>query len=159
MENSALDEKYLRRAIAISQRSKANGNHPFGALLLSADHEVLLEAENQGRTENDATGHAERILLTNASKTISQEVLSGATLYTSAEPCAMCAGAAYWVGIKRVVYGLSETRLKALIGPHPENLTMDLPCRSVFAAGQRSIEVSGPHLEDEALKAHEGFWL
>jgi tRNA(Arg) A34 adenosine deaminase TadA len=159
MENSALDEKYLRRAIAISQRSKANGNHPFGALLLSADHEVLLEAENQGRTENDATGHAERILLTNASKTISQEVLSGATMYTSAEPCAMCAGAAYWVGIKRVVYGLSETRLKALIGPHPENLTMDLPCRSVFAAGQRSIEVSGPHLEDEALKAHEGFWL
>jgi tRNA(Arg) A34 adenosine deaminase TadA len=159
MENSALDEKYLRRAIAISQRSKTNGNHPFGALLLSADHEVLLEAENQGRTENDATGHAERILLTNASKTISQEVLSGATMYTSAEPCAMCAGAAYWVGIKRVVYGLSETRLKALIGPHPENLTMDLPCRSVFAAGQRSIEVSGPHLEDEALKAHEGFWL
>jgi tRNA(Arg) A34 adenosine deaminase TadA len=159
MENSALDEKYLRRAIAISQRSKANGNHPFGALLLSADHEVLLEAENQGRTENDATGHAERILLTNASKTFSQEVLSGATMYTSAEPCAMCAGAAYWVGIKRVVYGLSETRLKALIGPHPENLTMDLPCRSVFAAGQRSIEVSGPHLEDEALKAHEGFWL
>jgi tRNA(Arg) A34 adenosine deaminase TadA len=159
MENSALDEKYLRRAIAISQRSKANGNHPFGALLLSADHEVLLEAENQGRTENDATGHAERILLTNASKTISQEVLSGATMYTSAEPCAMCAGAAYWVGIKRVVYGLSETRLKALIGPHPENLTMDLPCRSVFAAGQRSIEVSGPHLEDEALKAHKGFWL
>jgi tRNA(Arg) A34 adenosine deaminase TadA len=159
MENSALDEKYLRLAITLSHRSKANGNHPFGALLLSADHKVLMEAENKGRTENDATGHAERILLTNASKTLSQEVLSGATLYTSAEPCAMCAGAAYWVGIKRVVYGLSEAKLKALIGPHPENLTMDLPCRAVFAAGQRHIEVSGPHLEDEALKAHEGFWL
>lgn len=159
MDNSALDEKYLRHAIAISERSKANGNHPFGALLLSADHEVLLEAENQGPTQNDATGHAERILMTKASKTLSREVLAGATMYTSAEPCAMCAGAAYWVGIKRVVYGLSEAKLKALIGPHPENLTMDLPCRVVFAAGQRNIQVSGPHLEDEALKAHEGFWL
>lgn len=70
----------------------------------------------------------------------------------------MCAGAIYWAGIGRLVYGLSESRLKALIGPHPENLTMDLPCRQVFAAGQRSIAVEGPLLEDEAEAPHRGFW-
>jgi tRNA(Arg) A34 adenosine deaminase TadA len=155
---SAFDEKYLRQAIALSANSRASGNHPFGALLVSPDGEVLLTAENRGPSDNDATAHAERLLLTQASKTLSKEILSRATMYTSAEPCAMCAGAAYWVGIVKVVYALSETQLKAHIGPHPENLTMNLPCRIVFAAGQRSIDVVGPALENEALAIHKDFW-
>jgi tRNA(Arg) A34 adenosine deaminase TadA len=84
--------------------------------------------------------------------------LRAATLYSSAEPCAMCAGAAYWVGVGRVVYALSETSLYALTGAHPENPTLALPCRDVFAAGQRVIEVVGPLLEAEAAVPHEGFW-
>lgn len=70
----------------------------------------------------------------------------------------MCSGAIYWAGIGRVVYGLSEARLKAMIGPHPENLTMALECRTVFAAGQRAVAVEGPLLEGEAAEAHKGFW-
>jgi tRNA(Arg) A34 adenosine deaminase TadA len=155
---SAFDEKYLRQAIALSASSRARGNHPFGALLVSLEGEVLLTAENRGPADHDSTAHAERLLMTEASKTLNADVLSKATMYTSAEPCAMCAGAAYWVGIKKVVYGLSETRLKAHIGPHPENLTMDLPCRAVFAAGQRQIEVVGPALEEEVLAIHKDFW-
>jgi tRNA(Arg) A34 adenosine deaminase TadA len=79
-------------------------------------------------------------------------------MYASAEPCAMCAGAAYWAGVGRVVYGLSECELGQIIGPHPENLTMDLPCRNVLAAGQRTIEVVGPLLEDESRAVHDEFW-
>ena len=45
-----------------------------------------------------------------------------------------------------------------MIGPHPENLTMALECRAVFAAGPRAIVVEGPLLEDEAAEAHKGFW-
>jgi tRNA(Arg) A34 adenosine deaminase TadA len=152
------DEKYLRRAIALSSASRAQGNHPFGALLVSKEGQVLLEAHNDARTGNDATGHAERVLLTTASKTIDPNVLKTSVMYTSAEPCAMCAGAVYWTGIARVVYALSEEHLKAYIGPHPENLTMNLPCRTVLAAGQRSIQVTGPALEQEALTVHQGFW-
>ena len=70
----------------------------------------------------------------------------------------MCAGATYWAGIGRLVYGLSEKDLKDLIGPHPENLTMDLPCRMVFGAGQRAVEVVGPLLEVESRAVHAGFW-
>ena len=70
----------------------------------------------------------------------------------------MCAGAIYWSGIGRVVYGLSEARLLALTGSHPENPTLALPCREVFARGQRPIEVIGPLIEDEAAAVHAGFW-
>jgi len=85
-------------------------------------------------------------------------LLARCTLYSSAEPCAMCAGAIYWAGIGRVVYGLSEGRLRSITGDHPENPTLDLPCRTVFAAGQRPTEVLGPLLEDEAAALHEAFW-
>ena len=93
-----------------------------------------------------------------ASRVADAATLAGATLYSSAEPCAMCAGAVYWCGIGRVVYALSETRLLALTGNHPENPTLALPCRRVLACGQRDTEVLGPVLEDEAADAHHGFW-
>lgn len=152
------DEALLRRAIALARQAVAHGNHPFGALLATPEGEVLLEAENTCRTARDATGHAERNLMTEASQRLAPEVLAQTTLYTSTEPCAMCAGAAYWVGIARVVYGLSERRLGRIIGPHPENLTLDLDCRKILSSGQRRIEVIGPLLEDEAAAVHEGFW-
>ena len=86
------------------------------------------------------------------------ELLARCTMYTSAEPCAMCAGASYWTGVGRVVYGLSERRLKQITGNHPENPTLDLPCRTVYESGQRQVEVIGPLLEDEAAVVHENFW-
>lgn len=152
------DLALLRRSFAIARRAVAHGNHPFGAVLAAPSGEVLLEAENTCRTARDATGHAERNLMTEASRRFSQDLLATATLYTSTEPCAMCAGAAYWAGIARVVYGLSERRLGRIIGPHPENLTLDLDCRQILARGQRRIEVVGPLLEDEAAALHAGFW-
>ena len=54
--------------------------------------------------------------------------------------------------------GISERRPKTMTGNHDENPTMDLPCRTVFAAGQRSVEVIGPLLEDEAAALHVGVW-
>jgi tRNA(Arg) A34 adenosine deaminase TadA len=152
------DLRLLRHAIALSAESRAAGNHPFAALLAAPDGTVLLEALNGFHPHGDGTAHAERLLATRACIALPPAVRASATLVSSAEPCAMCAGAIYWAGIGRVVYGLSEARLKALIGPHPENLTMDLPCRQVFAAGQRAIEVVGPALEDAAEAPHRGFW-
>jgi tRNA(Arg) A34 adenosine deaminase TadA len=149
---------YLRRAIAVAARARANGNHPFGALLVGPDGAILMEAENSCLTTRDRTGHAERNLMSRASVAYDADFLARCTLYTSAEPCAMCAGAAYWAGVGRVVYGLSERALGALIGPHPENLTLDHECRGIFAAGQRKIAVIGPLLEDEARAVHDGFW-
>jgi tRNA(Arg) A34 adenosine deaminase TadA len=153
------DLLYLRRAIALSARARANGRHPFAALIVAPPGEVLAAAENRAvGPDCDATGHAELEAVRAASRHHSPERLAAATLYSSAEPCAMCAGAIYWSGIGRVVYALSEVRLLDLTGSHPENPTLRLPCREVFARGQRAIDVVGPLLEDEAAAAHAGFW-
>ncbi len=152
------DLKLLRRSIALAALSRENGDHPFGALLADADGNVLLEETNSCGREGDRTGHAERNLMTAASKRYDQRFLATCTMYTSAEPCAMCAAAVYWAGVGRVVHGMSERALKALTGDDPENPTLDLPCREVFAAGQREVIVVGPLLEAESAVVHEGFW-
>jgi tRNA(Arg) A34 adenosine deaminase TadA len=151
-------ETLLRRAFAVARRAHTRGNHPFGAILVSAAGDVLIETENGFLPDRDMTAHAERLLATQASKQFDSRVLAGCTLYTSAEPCAMCAGAIYWAGIGRLVFGLSERRLKTMTGDHAENPTLDLPCRTVFAAGQRRVDVIGPLLEDEAAALHAGVW-
>ena len=158
MSASELDEHFLRRSFDVARRSMTHGNHPFGAILVDRDRNVLIEVENGYMPSRDGTGHAERLLATQACTTLGPDVLAGATLYSSAEPCAMCAGAIYWAGIGRLVYGLSEHRLRGVTGNHPENPTLDLPCREVFGSGQRATEVVGPLLEDEARQVHEGFW-
>jgi tRNA(Arg) A34 adenosine deaminase TadA len=150
MSATELDEHFLRRSFDVARRALTHGNHPFGA--------VLIEAENGYMPARDSTAHAERLLATQACTTLSPDALRGATLYSSAEPCAMCAGAIYWAGIGRVVYGLSEHRLRSITGNHPENPTLDLPCRDVFRNGQRPTEVLGPLLEDEAEALHAGVW-
>jgi tRNA(Arg) A34 adenosine deaminase TadA len=152
------DEHFLRRSFEVARRALSHGNHPFGAILVDRNHVVLIEAENGYMPNHDGTAHAERLLATQACTTLSPDVLRHATLYSSAEPCAMCAGAIYWAGIGRLVYGLSEGRLRAITGNHPENPTLDLPCREVFASGQRATEVVGPLLEDEAATLQEGVW-
>jgi tRNA(Arg) A34 adenosine deaminase TadA len=155
---AANDERLLRHAFAVATRARDNGNHPFGAILTGPDGAVLMEQENAYNPTRDMTGHAERVLMTRASREYRPAFLSGCTMYTSAEPCAMCAGAAYWAGVGRVVYGLSESQLKDITGNHPENPTLDLPCRVVFDAGQRKIEVVGPILCEEATALHVGVW-
>jgi tRNA(Arg) A34 adenosine deaminase TadA len=152
------DEAFLRRAFDVARRAREHGNHPFGAILVGPSGDVMIEAENGFMPDRDMTGHAERVLATQASKQFGSKILAGCTVYTSAEPCAMCAGAIYWAGIGRVVYGMSERALKTITGDHSENPTLDLACRVVFAAGQRPVEVIGPLLEDEAAAIHDGVW-
>ena len=158
LSGSELDEHFLRRSFDVARRALTRGNHPFGAILVDANRNILIEVENGYMPARDGTAHAERLLATQACTTLDAAVLGTATLYSSAEPCAMCAGAIYWAGIGRLVYGLSEHRLRAVTGDHPENPTLDLPCREVFRSGQRATEVLGPLLEDEAEAVHAGAW-
>lgn len=156
---SLLDEVLMRRALDLARQARAHGNHPFGALLADADGNVRLEAENTLVTEGDCTGHAETNLIRLACLSLDRDTLAAATIYTSSEPCAICAGAIYWADVPKVVFGLREAEERALTGDDPRNPTLALPCREVFARGQRPIEVIGPLLEDEARAVHDGFWV
>jgi len=151
-------QPHLLAAIELARRSRANGNHPFGALLVDADGEVVLEGENTVLTAHDCTGHAETNLMRMASKSFDPEFLSRCTLYTSTEPCAMCAGAIYWGNVRRVVFALSQEEIRRITGGNPENMQLTISSREIFARGDHKVHVSGPHLLQQARAVHEGFW-
>ncbi|KKO17108.1 nucleoside deaminase [Pseudomonas putida] len=156
---SALDLDLLRQSIRLSEQAREEGRHPFAAIVADAQGRVVASAGNNSMPpQGDPTQHAELVAAARAARLLTPEQLASCTLYTSAEPCCMCAGAVYWTGIGRVVYALSEHALLGLTGAHPENPTFALPCREVFARGQRVVQVHGPVLEDEAAQAHRGFW-
>lgn len=148
--------RHLRRANAVARAAMVAGHHPFGALLVAPDGDtVLLEQPNI-----DTVNHAESTLARRAAERYKPDELWGCTLVTTVEPCAMCAGTQYWAHIGRLVYGMSEARLLQLTGNHTENPTLDLPCREVFARGQKAVEIIGPvpAVEDEIAALHRDFW-
>jgi tRNA(Arg) A34 adenosine deaminase TadA len=148
--------RHLRRAHAIALRAVAMGHHPFGALLVGPDHETVLLEQGNVSTVN----HAEAVLARTADMNFSPGYLWTCTLYTTVEPCAMCAATQYWANIGRLVYGLDERRLLAFTGASAENPTLDLPARHLFARGQKAILVTGPvpEVEDELAALHQSFW-
>ena len=150
-DSSALDMRLLRRAIDLSASAAAKGNMAFGALLADPEGNILLEAENTTFTERNPLNHAESNLINKAVVILSPEQIANATLYTSCEPCAMCSGAMYWGGVNRTVYGMSEHDLLRITGVNAHCPTMrGVGCRTILQSGQRHIEVSGPHLVEEA---------
>jgi tRNA(Arg) A34 adenosine deaminase TadA len=153
------DGRYLRKAIGWSYAGRRRGNRPFGAVIVSATGEVLAEAYCSTAETGDVTGHAEtnavRML---ADRKLSRDALAGATLYSSGEPCVMCAGAIFWSNIGRVVFGIDAERLRVFRGEHGDQRDAELSCRDVFRASPHPIECIGPALIDEAGAAHVGAW-
>lgn len=144
-------DTYLKRAIELAVRARDGGNGPFGALLVSADGVVLGEAENQVQAEQDFTAHAEMVLLREVARKHGLDSLRDTTLYASGEPCALCAGAILYVGIRRLVYGLALARQGQLRRRQP-SLRRQVPCRDILALGSDPVEVIGP-LHESAAEA------
>ena len=144
----ARDDHWLGVCFIAARAAAARGDEPYGAVLVDASGILLAEAGNSIVTTADCTAHAELNLIRRLGEHPAA-ILAGATLYASTEPCAMCAGALYWSGIGRLVFGLSNARLYSEVLPgSPEAL--HLPSRAVLAEGERKVAVVGPLLEDEA---------
>ncbi len=143
---------FMQKAIDLAVLAREKGNHPFGALLVLGG-EVVLTAVNKANTEHDVTSHAELNLVSLATQQFAPETLTEMVLYTSTEPCAMCAGSIYWAGIRTVVYGCSAESLGEIAGG-----SFVIPCRDIFARGQEETVVVGPLMEETAVKVHHGFW-
>ena len=146
----------LRQANAAAQEAVQKGHHPFAALLIAPDGETVLMSQGNINTVN----HAEATLIRAAAEKFSADYLWSCTVVTTVEPCAMCAGTQYWANIGRVVFGMTEQQLLSITGNHSHNPTLDLPCRDVFARGQKAIEVIGPvpEVEEEIMELHRNFW-
>jgi tRNA(Arg) A34 adenosine deaminase TadA len=154
------DIRLLRAAIEVAKRSVENGNMPFGAVLADKDGNVVLEGDNTSCTERDCTGHAETNLMRDASRRFDAEFLATCTLYTSAEPCAMCAGAIFWGNVGRVVYALGIDALYEIIQEHPDNPSLRMHASEVFDLATKNIELLGPapELHEEASAIHRDYW-
>lgn len=148
----------LRRSFAMAERAVAVGERPFGAVIAGPDGEVLIEVYGQGVSLRDITAHAETSAVRDLRGRFSREFLAACTLYSSAEPCAMCAGAIYWSNIRRIVFGLSELRLRTLRNVSAATSALTIGCAEVLATGGHSITVIGSVLEEEAVYPHIGFW-
>ena len=144
--------KFLRRSIELSESAANKGNHPFGALIV-LNGKILLEGENMVCTNNDITQHAELNLISEASRTLSQSELKNSTIFSSSEPCAMCAGAIYWSGIRKIVFGCSAKTIGIAA-----NESFTVARRSIFALSGENFEIHGPLLEEEASLIHKKFW-
>jgi len=148
--------KHLRTANDAAKEAVESGHPPFGAVLVAPDGETVLM--KQGNVS--LMDHAETVIARQAFVKYDPNYLWKCTLVTTVEPCAMCAGNIYWGNIGNVVYGVEEITAKELTGADKRNPTMNLPCRTVFTAGQKPIRVVGPvpELEDELLAPHRAYW-
>jgi tRNA(Arg) A34 adenosine deaminase TadA len=144
------DTLWMREAINLAQQARDRGDDPFGALLV-IDGDVVLTARNAIYTTRDLTQHAELRLISKASVALDPAALEAATLYTSTEPCAMCCGAIYWSGIKRVVFGFPAQALEAMSG----GTGLRMPSRRVLGSATRTVTIDGPILEAEARSVHD----
>lgn len=157
-ENTAaevtISESFMQQAIDLANSAKANGNHPFGALLV-VDNEVVVTAENSVITKKNSSHHAESNLMNRiAESSLTREQIGRGILYTSTEPCAMCCGAIYWGGVRTVVYGCPTEVLADIAGDD-----FAIPCRSIFGVAKKTpVRVVGPVMQEEAVKVHIGFW-
>lgn len=136
------DEKFLRRAIELAAKSRADGDPPFGSLLVGPDGAVLAEDHNTTVSQSDISLHPELKLAVWAARELTPASAAETTMYTSCQPCGMCQGAIERSGLGRVVFALSNEQITALKPP-------------VSGPG---VRLEGPALFDEARVPVEGYY-
>jgi tRNA(Arg) A34 adenosine deaminase TadA len=153
------NEALLTRSFELAAEARAAGDHPFGALF-EVGGEVLAEARNRVNTDRDLTAHAETALVRKLERDGLLGQAGDGALYASCEPCPMCAGAMFWAGIRRVVYGLSTSRLMELAtAPGTTPIRFTISAAEIGGAARPPMLFDGPNRQDEAAEPHLGFWV
>ena len=157
---SALDATLLRRAFALAGEARARGDRPFAAVIADKTGQVLAEAgSTQGKGGGGTLAHSEMNALHDVLRAgLPRDVLRNATIYSSGEPCAMCAAAIFYTGVGRAVYGLSAGAILHLRNAQPHTAGLSLSCRAVLDSAAERVEVIGPCLEEEGALPHQGYW-
>jgi len=145
-------EPFILQCYDLARQAVANGDHPFGALLVR-EGEVVLTAVNTVHSNRDVTQHAELNLVSQAGRLLGYATLADSILYTSTEPCAMCTGAIFWADIPTIVYGCSAESLGQIAGG-----SFVVPSRQLLAKATRPTHIIGPVLEAEGIAIHQAYW-
>jgi tRNA(Arg) A34 adenosine deaminase TadA len=142
------DESHIRRAIELAREAVARGDRPFGSVLVREDSVVMSES-NRVNTEDDIRRHPELHLAHRACRELSPGERAETVMYTSTEPCPMCASGMTTAGFCQVVYSVSSAEIAALTGSEPS-----VRSREILDG---VTEVRGPVLSDEGRRIHEEF--
>lgn len=134
-------EEFMKMAIAEAKL----GDAPYGAVIVK-DNQVAIKAHNSVRRDNDPSAHAEVNAIRKLTAQLQTPSLEGYILYTSCEPCPMCATACIWAGISEIIFGAS---IQDLI--HSGVNQIDLPCEDIIAKGFRKIKLTKGILKSESL--------
>jgi tRNA(Arg) A34 adenosine deaminase TadA len=155
------DAARLRRAFALAAEARASGDRPFAAVIVAEEGEVLAEGRStQGAGGGGTLAHSEMNALQSVIRAgIPRDRLRRATIYSSGEPCAMCAAAIFYAGVGRVVYGLSNAAILHLRNAQPHTAGLSITCREVLAGAAEPVQVVGPCLEEEGAVPHRGYWV
>ena len=139
------DIAHLRRCIELATEARAQGNAPFGSLLVSRDGEVIAERRNEVNTTGDQTAHPELALASWASRNLEPAERTSATMYTSGEHCTMCAAGHVWAGIGRLVFAFSSEMIREHADPGRTRVAIS--AREVIERSNVKIRVDGPCLK------------
>ncbi|GAA3705204.1 nucleoside deaminase [Nonomuraea antimicrobica] len=134
------DERFLRRAVELARQAGASGERPFGSLLVGADGTVLAEDHNTVVSDSDITAHPELKLARWAARELAPETAAVTTMFTSCQPCPMCATAISRSGLGRVVYALSAEQFEQVkpVTPAPPPVRYEGP--ALFDEARRPID-------------------
>ena len=143
---------HMERAIELAEEAVVAGNTPFGALLV-VDGEVVREARNTTRTDDDITAHPELRLARWAGRELDAADRAACTMYASTEPCPMCTTAIHYAGIGRVVFGVSGATLNDRTGD-----VVTIPAGEVIRRAGGNAVIEGPIATDAAMAVHDEFY-
>jgi tRNA(Arg) A34 adenosine deaminase TadA len=147
----SLDEELLRRAIELARAARDSGEDPFGAVLALGGR-IVHEGGDQTITHADPTAHAELTVVSECCRKLGTVSLAGYTLYSSTEPCAMCAGAIHWAQIARVIFSVPQSALQTLTGGRPK-----MGAEAIINAARSGAFVQGGLCLAEGMRVFDGF--
>ena len=135
-------EDFMKLALAEAKK----GDSPYGAVIVK-DNAVIALAHNTVKTDNDPSAHAEINVIRSLTAKINNHSLEGYIIYTTGEPCPMCATACIWTGISEIVFGASIQDLMGVKQPQ-----IEISCEEIIAKGFKKIKVTKGILKAECLE-------
>ena len=145
---SEFDEQWMRLALDAAREARANGEVPIGTCIVS-ENKLVAVCGNRTRTDCDPTAHAEIVALREAARKLGNYRLTGVDVYSTIEPCAMCAGALIQARVRRLIYGAPDERAGAVVSRFRI-------CDTDFL--NHRIEISAGVLEEECRALMQEFF-
>jgi tRNA(Arg) A34 adenosine deaminase TadA len=150
-----IDKKLIRETFKLALKAKQRGDFPFGAILVK-NNIILAKESDKSYTQSDPTKHAELNLISKYCKKKKLISLEGYSLYSSTEPCNMCAGAIHWARISRIIYSVPQKDLNKL-SKVPKKIPCEKIINSCINQNTKKAIIIGNILKKEGLNILKDF--